>query len=308
MAGDSVMLMRAVDSYLQVRHALGFRLRTDECLLRSFARFAAGRGETHVRVPVAIDWATLGSSPEQRARRLQVVATFARHLRAEDAGHEQPADGVFGRSRPPRRPPSLFSAAELRHLLDAASRLGPCGSLRPHTYRTLFGLLASTGLRISEALALHLDDVTPDGLVIRETKFRKQRLVPLHDTAFAALQIYLDRRRRARSFDDHVFVSMRGGPIAYPTAYKTFRTLVRAIQLPAVPRERRIHDLRHTFAVRALEACPHARHRVARHLLALSTYLGHSHVANTYWYLQATPELMLDIAEACEARVPTGAT
>ncbi len=301
------MLMRAVDSYLQVRRALGFRLRADEYLLRSFARFASARNDTHVRASVAIEWAALGSSPEQRARRLQVVALLARHLRAEDERHEQPPDGVFGRARPPRRPPSLFSTAELQRLLEEALRLGPDGSLRPHTYQTLFALLAATGLRISEALALRLKGITPDGLVVRETKFRKQRLVPLHETALAALETYLDRRHHARGADDHVFVSMRGGPIAYPTAYKTFRALVRAIELPRAPRERRIHDLRHTFAVRALEACPHQRDRVTRHLLALSTYLGHSHVANTYWYLEATPQLMGDISDACEALVPAGA-
>jgi integrase len=301
------MLMREVDSYLQLRRALGFRLRTDERLLRSFARFASERAETHVRAGVAIDWAARGSSPEQRARRLQVVALLARHLRAEDARNEQLPSGVFGRSRPPRRPPSLFSAAELQRLLAEASHLGPDGSLRPHTFRTLFALLAATGLRISEALALRFKDITPDGLVIRETKFRKNRLVPLHETVLAALEAYFDRRRHARGADDHVFISMRGRSIAYPTAYKTFRALVRAIELPPGPREHRIHDLRHTFAVRALEACPHERNRVTRHLLALSTYLGHSHVAHTYWYLQATPQLMRDISDACEALVPAGA-
>ena len=108
--------------------------------------------------------------------------------------------------------------------------------------------------------------------------------------------------------DPHVFVSCRGGPVAYPTVLKTFRTLVRAIELPSGPggRTARPHDFRHTFAIRALEACPHDRDRITRHMLALSTYLGHSHIAHTYWYLEATPHLMGDIAAACEALLAGG--
>lgn len=302
------MLTRAVASYLEVRRALGFRLCVPERLLRSFARFAAAREEVHVRAQTAIDWAALGTSAAQRARRLESVIQLARHVRAEDDAHELPPVGVFGPARRPRRPPFIFARADVGRLLAAASRLGPPGSLRPHTYRTLFALLAATGLRISEALALRLDDVTPDGLVIRQTKFRKYRLVPLHESAVVALGRYLAQRRSVGGCDTHVFVSCRGRPFAYITVFKTFRTLVRAIGLPPGPggRTARLHDLRHTFAVRALEACPHDRDRITRHMLALSTYLGHSHVAHTYWYLEATPHLMGDIAATCEAFITGG--
>jgi integrase len=197
--------------------------------------------------------------------------------------------------------PHIFTPDEVLHILEEAGRLGPQESLRPHTYRTLFGVLASCGLRISEALALFLDDVTSDGLLIRKTKFRKSRLVPMHPTTQRAVEDYLRRRRTLAGDVEHLFVSMRGGPLAYPTVGATFLAIVRRLGLRAAPGQPgpRMHDLRHSFAVRALEACPRAE--VAGHMLALSTYLGHAHVADTYWYLQVTPQLMTGIADACSA-------
>jgi integrase/recombinase XerD len=296
------MLSLAIDNYLAIRRAAGFQLKVQEGLLRHFARYAAERSQTHVCRQTAIDWAAQAPSPYQRENRLATVRLFARHARAEDPRHDLIPRQVFARQR--RRPlPYLFSPGELRQLLEATAYLRPRGSLRPHTYYTLFGLLAVTGLRISEAMRLRLDDVTADGLIVRLTKFRKSRLVPLHPSTVCALERYLEQRNACAGDDDHVFISKTGRPLSYAMINGTFRSLVESLQLgqnPGVPQPR-IHDLRHGFAVRALECCPGTPDDVARHTLALSTYLGHAHVTDTYWYLQATPQLTRHIADACAA-------
>jgi len=183
------MLNQAIDNYLKIRRVAGFELKVDEGLLRNYARFAAERSETHVRRQTVMDWAAQAPSPDQRERRLGMVRRFAEHVRAEDPIHERIPQHVFAHRR--RRPfPTLFSPEQLQQLLDATARLRPKGSLRPHTYYTLFALLAATGLRISEALHLRFDDVTADGVLVRKTKFHKSRLVPLHETTAAALACY----------------------------------------------------------------------------------------------------------------------
>ncbi len=295
------MLNRAIDRYLQVRRALGYELNVPEGLLRNFARFAAARSETHVRRQTAIEWAAAAPSPYQREHRLGMVRRFVDHVRAEDVAHEPVPRHVFAQQRR-RAFPYLFSPEELRQLLEATAHLRPKASLRPRTYYTLFGLLAATGLRISEAMHLMLDDITTDGLVVRMTKFRKSRLVPLHATTRAALGRYLKQRQAVAGSDDHVFISRKGHALTYRMINGAFHYLLRSVDLHLKPGQRppRIHDLRHLFAVRALESCTGGRDCVARHILALSTYLGHAHVADTYWYLQMTPHLMTGIADACE--------
>ncbi|MBI4424284.1 MAG: tyrosine-type recombinase/integrase [Elusimicrobia bacterium] len=291
---------KVVDGYLALRRATGYQMRVQEYLLRSFVNFAAERGETHVRVPSAIEWARLAPSEGQRANRLGVLRAFARFARAEDPGHEVPPNRVFATSGD-RHVPFIFSAEQVRELVKRARQMPPAGSLRPWTYATLFSLLAATGLRISEALNLRLDDVTTDGLVIRETKFRKSRLVPLHPTADAGLARYLDRRRSI-GLDDYVFVSLRGTTLRYPGVVTTFLRLVRGMGIHPGPgcRGPRIHDLRHSFAVRVLEGCLTSRHAVDAQMLALSTYMGHGKLDSTYWYLHATPRLLKGVAEATE--------
>lgn len=294
-------MMNAVDAYVAVRRAAGFALTNAECLLRSFARCAATRGDIHVRTATVIQWATQASSIAQRDERLKTVRRFALHVHAEDERHDIPPRDVFG-YRKTRRLPFIYTPTDIQRLIQAASRLGPPGTLRPHAYTTLFALLAATGLRISEALALRLDDVTRDGLLIRQTKFQKNRLVPLHETARAGLESYLRLRQREAPSNPHVFVS-RGRTLSRVTVHSTFRTLLRQISLEGEPRGKRprIHDMRHTFAARALETAPQQRDHVSRHMLALSTYLGHRNISATYWYLEATPHLMRNISGACEA-------
>lgn len=296
------MLMQTVDTYLAVRRAAGFKLEAAERYLRDFARFARARGDTYVDSQTAIAWASQGNPEAQRNNRLKMIIHFARFARAEDERHEIPPERVFcGRRQRPT--PYIFTDEEIQALLAQATRLGPPGSLRPHTYTTLFALLAVTGLRISEALALRFKDVTPDGLVIRETKFHKTRLVPLHPTTATGMQSYLARRCQLATRDDYVFVSRRRSGLCSSTVRQTFHQLLEAAGIPAVPRRRRprLMDLRHTFASRSLAACPDDRDHIRRHMLALTTYMGHARVESTYWYLERTPQLMGDIAQACEA-------
>jgi integrase len=302
------MLSPSIDAYLELRRAVGFRLKSEERLLHAFARWAAERGDTHVQTPTATEWAATARSLWQRERRLRAVAGFARHARAEDPRHEVPPIFVFGR-RHVRPRPHIYAPEELQRLLDAARRLPPLWPLRAQVFTTLFGLLAAAGLRVSEALALRDGDITSDGLVIRKTKFNKSRLVPLHETAAAALGRYLELRRRASTVSDYVFVSPHGGRLPHATVSKTFLQLMRHAGLRSgsgTPGPR-IHDLRHTMAVRALEACPHDGSPVGWHMRALSTYLGHGNLADTCWYLHATPSLMRGVADACERFLEGGA-
>src|SRR5208337_2263952 len=205
--------------------------------------------------------------------------------------HQVPP-AIFGAERPPRPTPYILTAEHIRQLVDAASRSG-YRTLRRATYSTLFSLLACTGLRVSEAIRLRFYDLTPDGLVIRGTKFRKSRLVPLHETAQAGLERYLQERRPYAPFNDHVFVSLRRKPLLAHDVDTAFCTAVKQAGLPLGPRGARPtpHSLRHSFAVRALQTCPDGRDAITKHMLSLSTYLGHSTVANTYWYLEAVPDL-----------------
>ncbi|MGA3000007.1 tyrosine-type recombinase/integrase, partial [Bradyrhizobium sp.] len=197
-------MLNTVEAYLRLRRAAGFDMTMAEYLLKSFAGFATDRGDTHVHAQSAIDWAALGPSVAQRDARLKAVCRFVRFIRVEDGRHEVPPANHFG-ARKKRRPPHIYSADEINRLIEAALRIRPASGLRPQTYATLIALLAVTGLRISEALKLQVADMTNDGLLIRETKFRKTRLTPLHHSAAAGLERYL-RRGHPRSSDAYVFV------------------------------------------------------------------------------------------------------
>jgi integrase len=294
------MLKQLVDSYLELRRSTGFGMKVHQYLLHSFASFAAQRGETHIRTRTAIEWAARAPSEGQRANRLGMLRVFARFARAEDANHEVPPERVF-QARRVHYCPFIFTPEQLHELLVRASKLTPVGSIRPWTFTTLFSLLAVTGLRISEALDLRLHDITEDGLVIRETKFKKSRLVPLHPTTMAGLNRYLEHRGVAD--DDHVFLSLRGRGIRYSGVVSVFLRLARAMEIHSDPGQRgpRIHHLRHGFAIRVIESCPGDRTVVDANMLALMTYMGHGRIDSTYWYLHATSHLLAQISEMAEA-------
>lgn len=301
------MLTDDADRYIGLRRSLGFKLAKTARHLNAFARYAVDRGDTHVRRETAIAWASaVSSTPRSHQRRLGEIALFARFLHAEDRAHEVPHHHP-NHSAAKRPAPYIYTSEELRRMLDTAGNLRrqKPSPLRRHIYVMLIGLLASTGLRVSEALNLRVDDLLPDGVLhIRQTKFNKSRLVPMHASVVEALRAYLDVRRRFAEADDHVFLSVDAKPMALRTVQGNFAVILRKAGVGQDRSRRpRIHDLRHTFATRVLEQCATGRDDVARDFVALSTYLGHAHIRHTYWYLEATPDLLADIAGAAEALI-----
>jgi integrase len=296
------MLNQDIHRDVELQRSMGFKFRIQGLLLRNFVAFAEHHGDRFIQASRAVKWAGQAPSAPQRYNRLATVRRCALALHAEDAQHEVPPDDVFGRQWFKRTTPYLYTPQEIARLIEAAKHLGPEHSIRPLTYATLFGLLAATGLRVSEALALRLSDLTADGLLIRATKFKKDRLVPLHVSTRTALERYLAVRNKMASLDQALFLSPAGAGPKYPTVITVFLSLARRLGLRAPPGQRgpRLHDLRHTFAVRSLEHCRADRHSIAQHMTGLSTYLGHAHISDTYWYLQATPALMRQIADAGE--------
>jgi integrase len=303
------MLSRDLARYVEQRRSLGFKCYSEHILLRGFVAFAERCGDTHVKSTRVLAWAAEAPSPEQRRNRLHTARRFALAIQAEDRRHQVPAADALGQPRVRRRAPYIYKPHDIVRLLRAAAALESAGSIRPIMYTTLFGLLAATGMRIAEALALQLHDVTSDGLVVRESKYHKSRLLPVHATTRQALDRYLIARRQVAVADRALFISVAGKSLPYDTVRNVFLRLLDRTKLRGAHagRDPRIHDLRHTFAVRSLEQCRHDHTAVARHIVALSTYLGHAHVTDTYWYLQATPVLMGQIAEAGEALLMGGA-
>lgn len=295
------MLTSQVERYIGLRQTLGYKLREQSMYLRAFARFAENRGDIHILASTAADWAMESSSTHARYVWMRNVVHLARFLYAEDPSHEVPVNQFRASVR--RRMPYIYSPEEITQLIMAARRLRRTYPLRQRIYETLLGLIAATGLRISEALNLRLHDILPDEVLqIRETKFSKSRLVPLHATSARALQRYLEHRCDLASTDDHLFLSACNLRINSRTVENTFHRIRQLAGIaPYCKRPPRIHDLRHTFATRVLEQCPTQREAVARHFVALSTYMGHADIASTYWYLEATPELMAGIAAAAES-------
>lgn len=296
------MITAAVDSYLTIRRAAGYELENPEYILRSYARYAVNCGQTHIKSQSVIEWARQAPSASQRTNRLNTVIRLARHANIEDERHEVPSKNIFYYQKK-RKTPYIYSVSNINDILLASSQLQPSTSLRPATYTTLFALLVTTGLRISEALALTFDDITSDGLIIRKTKFKKSRIIPLHPTTQTAIEKYLLLRKKVAPCDNHIFIGIYGKFLEPSAVQWTFRNILKSTKLYHTSNRRRprIHDLRHTFACRALEACPEGRDHVGRHIVALSAYLGHVHVSDTYWYLEATPHLMQDISNICES-------
>ena len=296
------MLSNEVARYVALNRSLGLKFNNEDQILRSFAIYAQAHGDQHMRADRIFTWCRSASSPVRARTFYAAIRRFCVFLHAENPQHAIPPAGAFGRGRCPRPAPHLLDAHQVRALMTAALELPPKGSISPHTYHHLFGLLAATGLRISEALALKRDDLCDDGLIVRKGKFSKSRLLPIHMTTRQAFDRYLTIRDRLNAGGDDLFVVTTGRAPQKSTAYQVFRRLAHQVgirDLGSTPGSR-VHDLRHTFAVRSLEACAPDRSAIAAHMLALSTYLGHTEVAHTYWYLEATPVLLRGIAEASE--------
>ena len=300
-------MVARVEAYLKRRRGVGFELRIEGDELLRFARWTDARGHRGpVTTDLALGWARSAgqATPLYRARRLEIVRCFARHQAALEPGTEIPPSGILGPAHR-RTAPYIYSSREIARLLALAGRLRSPRRLRGRTYVALLGLLACTGLRISEALALDRTDLDLRAgvLVIRRTKFRKSRLVPLHPTATRALRAYLVCRDRSPSLGSAaLFVDEAGQRPPYSTVRTVFRGLAnRAIgATPSDRRRPRLHDLRHTFACQCLLRWYRGGHDVDHRMPALSTYLGHAKVSDTYWYLTGVPQLMAITARRFE--------
>jgi integrase/recombinase XerD len=299
-----------VADYIALRRGLGYRSPSQERALRAFARYLDQAGhDGPVPLEASLDWATSTASPDpcNPARRLTAVRGFLRHLSALDGATEVPAAGLLGPAGH-RKPPHVYPDREISDLLQAAAGLAPAGGLRPHCYATLFGLIACTGLRISEALALACGDVDLAGavLTVRAGKRGRARLVPLHPSVPPPLRDYAaDRERRFGPPADNeaFFRTDRSDRVSYNAASSTFIVLRRQLGWTAAGRARapRVHDLRHRMVVRRIQAWHAQGTDVDCKIAALATYLGHIEVRDVYWYLSAVPELMTIIASRFEA-------
>lgn len=284
-----------VEEYIELRRVLGYRSRAPERLLRGFAdRLDAAGHQGPIRLEASLEWAAAGSGdPRHPARRLTVIRGFLRHLSALDGSTQVPPPGLLGPSFR-RRQPHVYSDAEIVDLMTAAAGLGPVGGLRPHCYATLFGLLACTGLRIAEALALTVDDVdlTTGMLTVRAGKRGRTRLVPLHPSALPPLRRYA--ARRAPYGGEAFFRTDRSDHVSYNAAASTFTRLRQRLGWTTTSRTQlpRIHDLRHRMVVRRIQTWHAQGVDVDAKIPALATYLGHVQVSDVYWYLSAVPELM----------------
>jgi Site-specific recombinase XerD len=303
-------LREAVEEYLTLRRSLGFKLRDASKGLRDFVSFMEAHRAPYITHSLALTWAQHPASvqPAEWARRLSFVRLFARHRSATDPRTQIPPAG-FLPYRPKRARPYLYSDAELSALLSAALSLSGDGELRPWTYHCLFGLLSVSGMRLSEARNLEIQDVDLDAamLTVRGTKFGKSRLVPLHASTRDVLADYIARRERvwaARPVSPYLFVSNRGNRLDGAEIHRTFYALSRQTGLrgPTDSHGPRLHDLRHRFAVTTLLRWYRAGEDAEPRLPLLSTYLGHVHIGDTYWYLSSWPELMREAMRRLERR------
>lgn len=302
-------LTEAINDYVSMRQGLGFKLVQVKGWLKDFAAFMDAHGGSWVTTELALQWAVqrVGGRPASQAKRLIAVRGFARFRSATDARTEIPECGLLP-NRPRRATPHLYTEDEIANLLAAARTLASDSGLRGWTYYCLFGLLAVTGLRISEALGLQRQDadLQQSLLTIRGAKFGKSRLVPLHPSTRDVLAQYA--KRRDAVFDHPVaanfLVSDQGQALCAATVRETFRRLCRQTGLRGAEDRTgpRLHDFRHRIATETLLRWYRSGEDIERRLPALSTFLGHSRTSDTYWYISACPELMGEAARRLEQR------
>jgi integrase len=300
-------LRKALEEYLAVRRALGFQLSREAITLKEFVRFAERENASFITTDLALRWATQPQDAHSTwwAKRLGMVRRFAQYRVALDPRTEVPSQQLLPH-RFRRKQPYIYSDEEILWLIEAAKKLRSPMGLRASTYSTLFGLLTVTGMRISEVIALDRRDVDLNEgiLTVRRTKFGKTRLVPLHSSTRNTLCKYARLRDRIYPHPQtpSFLLSDRGTRLTQCTVRWTFVRLSRQIGLrgPADRRGPRLHDFRHGFAIRTLLAWYRAEEDVQRRLPQLSTYLGHRHVADTYWYISAVPELLHLAAQRLE--------
>jgi integrase/recombinase XerD len=302
-------LKEAVQDYLSLRRGLGFKLKRHSRLLKEFVSFLEQADASQITSRLALQWATQPQHIQQAewAARLSVVRGFARYWSATDPATEVPPEGLLP-YRHRRAKPYLYSDEQVHQLLEAAKNMPTTHSLQPWTYHCLFGLLAVTGLRISEALNLRSTDVDwSEGiLTIRDSKFSKSRLIPLHSSSLKVLSDYGARRDClfAERKTPYFFCSRYDGRLDEGQVRRVFYVISRQIGIRGASASHgpRLHDFRHRFAVQTLLRWHRSGEDVRRRLPVLSTYLGHSHVTDTYWYVNGTPELMEAVGQRLDKR------
>jgi len=297
-----------VEDYLRLRRALGFKLEREGQWLAELAAHVDAAGAATLTSELAIGWASqrVSAGPNGWAKRLGVARKFATYLQTIVPATEVPPSGVFP-ARRHRPTPYLWSPQDIQGLLEGARAL--VSPLRAATHETIFGLLAASGMRIGEAVGLQRDDVDLSAgvITIRHAKFDRSRLVPMHPTTTEALRRYTAERDRMcpRPASTAFFVSSVGTALDRSGVGKTLRQITTAMGIRTETVHPRVHDLRHSFAVRTLIEWQRSGVSVAERIGVLSTYLGHVSPADTYWYLSASPELMALAAERLDARFGT---
>jgi integrase/recombinase XerD len=306
-------LRQAAQDYIEMRRALGFKLREVGKRLLDFVNFLEEVGAEIITIRLAVAWAKQNpeATPQLWSARLSAVRQFARYFSAIDPRTEVPPQGILS-NHYVRRNPHIYTVTEVRRLIREAWRLRPQNGVRPEdalwrwTVATFIGLLSVTGLRMSEARKLKRDDVDFEQalLVVHRTKFDKTRLVPLHESTLRALRRYVKVRDRIHPVPrtPYFFVGQTGAALDDSYIELTFAKLSRKIGLrrPTGRYGPRLHDLRHTLAVNTVVGWYEAGVDVQSRMPVLSTFLGHAHVSDTYWYLSATPRLLALAAERLE--------
>lgn len=303
-------------AYVSLRQALGFQMQAETVLLREFVGFVNTHEHTGpIRAQIALEWAcqeAMHRGPGGAARRLSIARGFLLYLQAWVPDTEVPAPGLLPSPRRPK--PFVFTPTQITALLEGAQTSRPRGSLRPHTLSTLIGLLASTGLRVGEAIRLQINQVKleldPPQLHILETKFHKSRIVPLHPSTAERLRQYRNQRAHLHydALSDAFLVSEQGQPLHYRALHDWFTRLCQRSAITPIDGRRPpcLSSFRHTFAVTRMQRWYEQGLDVQALLPHLSVYLGHVHPQESYWYLTSVPELLSTAAHRFETFAQTG--
>lgn len=296
-----ITLRKYLTDYLLMRRAMGFQLYRPGKALHKFVKFAEQKHSRVITVALALQWAKLpeNAQPSTWALRLGWVRGFANYCHTIDTRNEVLPAGLLPYNCP-RKQPYIYNQTEIQKMLNATENLNVFGMqpLRRHTYRTFFGLIAVTGMRISEARLLDDNDININKslIIISNTKFGKSRMLPLHATTCTVLQRYRELRNRkfTQIHASAFFVNEQGMRLSESSIRSAFHQILQfsGIQTPPNGRRPRIHDLRHSFAVWTLRNWYRKNYNIQAWLPRLSTYLGHTHVNDTYWYLTAIPDLL----------------
>ncbi len=305
-----------LEIYLAVRSAIGFKDRALKILLKDFVKYAITNNAFQpIRARVAVDWACISSATRGtsgQSYRLSAARRFLTYLQASAPDIEVPDKCLVASAK--RQRPYIFTKLEIVNLLEAASAIRPCSTLRPYTYMTVIGLMASTGLRVSEAIKLTVTDVFlnihPARVCVNETKFYKSRIVPIHPSTAKQLRRYKKLRLKMgyAGLSDAFFVSEQGKHLEYESLRKWFNRATRRLEMHPVGKGRAptLNSLRHTFAVERLTEWSKQGMSVQELVPNLSVYLGHVRPEDSYWYLTATPALLLTASELFRSYINQG--